>query len=340
MASRLKRIGSVIAPLVVAAAFHAAAAQEASDPFFERTETLAKAYGSEMVGIRLAALSTFADPPEDLLEEMEKTLTRDLPRFAGSLERADAGLLAELEAALAEVLTAPTPEAIARVRDLSRQARDLLVPVESRHQPAFMAALMTKLLLADDGVAEAYEDAAEGDIWEYPNGWAALQRVKEMWEELRPTASENVRFEIDDMLAFLDGLFPSAMPPDEFRGDPEEAEAPAHRIVGFLEEAAGADLYPARDLSRLAGLTHRLVEDGCAAYGEGQARLGFERVTAANFYYREHLRRLVDLFAPELHERATELFGQLAAASEPETVGTLCEELQQTLAEAQAALGD
>jgi hypothetical protein len=324
----------------MAALLHGAVAQYANNPFFEHTKPLAFAYGAEMIGIRLAALTAIGDPPEDFLEETEKTLTRDLPRFMGSLEAQDASLAQQLEAALGEVLETQDEDAIERARDLSQQAQDLLVPAELQRDPAFVGALMAKLLLADDGVAEGYEDAAEGDIWEYPNGWAALQRVKEMWEEVRPTAPEEIQFEIDDMLQFIDELYPSPVPPDEFRGDPEEAEAPAHRIVGFLEETTDAFLYPGRDLGQLAGLTHRLVQGGCEAYEGGQARIGVERVTAANFYYREYLRRLVDLLAPELHENATNLFGQLLAEdAEPEAATAQCQELLETLGEAQEMLG-
>lgn len=347
--SRLKAVKRSVVTLAITTvvlSLHQASAQYTNDPFYEHTELLAFAHGTEMIGIRLAALTAIDDPDEKFVEEIEEGLEEDLLRFAGSLEAQDSALK-ELEAALEEVLQAVgdgdgagLEAAVQRAQDLTRQAQSLLVPAELLESPSFVAALMATLLLADDGVAEGYEDAAEGDIWEYPVGWAALQRVRELWEGLSPAASETVQFEVEDMFQFLDGLYPSATPPEAFGGDPEEAEAPAHRIVQFLEEVTDADLYPGRDLGRLAKLTRNLVQGGCAAYAGGQERIGLERTVAANFYYREHLRRLMDLLAPELHEDATDLFSELLAAdSELGAASAQCQELLGTLDEARSILG-
>jgi hypothetical protein len=321
-------------------------AQFAENPFFEHTEHLSFAYGTEMITIRLRALAAIDEPDEEFVEEVGEALEEDLPRFVGSLEAQDPELAQQLKAALEEVIEA-AEEGIEfaglaqHAQDLAGQAYRLLVPLEVQERSAFRAALMTKLLLAQSGVAEGYEEAAEGEIWEYPGGWAALQRVKELWEELKPMASEVQAFEVEDMLRMLGNLFPSPLPPDDIeRGNPEEAEAPAHRIVGFLEEITDAALYPDRNRGELFVLTRNLVEAGCSAYGENQAHIGRERIVAANFYYADHLGGMVELLAPEVHAEVTQRMSVLVEGSlETQQLRDQCQEIPEQLEQAQHLLG-
>lgn len=346
MSSILRSWAVTLLGFWVAFGMQSAQAQFTEDPFFEHTELLSFAYGTEMISIRLSALAAIDEPDEEFIEEVEEALEEDLPRFVGSLEAQDPELAQQLEAALEEVINAAEAgaelaELVQRAQDLTRQAQTLLVPLEVLDNPSFRAALMTKLLLAEGGVAEGYEEAAEGEIWEYPGGWAALQRVKDLWEGLRPLATETQVFEVEDMLRTLNELFPSPLPPDDIeRGDPEEAEAPSHRIVGFLEEITSASLYPDRNRGELFALTRSLVEAGCTAYGENQAHIGRERIVAANFYYEDYLGGMVELLAPEVHAEVTERMNVLVEGTlETQQLRDQCKEIPEQLEQAQRLLG-
>lgn len=301
-------------------------------PVFEHPVELGQVYGLERMGVRMGALLAFDDPPADLVEEAEKMLARDLPLFMGSLSMADPETAAALAAAVDELLSTARAggdlEApAAAVAELADTARAALVPDDLRASAPFRAALLAKLVLDDDGVAEAYEDAAGGDEWEYPAGWSALQRVKVLWEDLRPLADDNAAFEIDDMLKELDALLPQAAPPERFVGDPEEPEAYAHRLVGFVEVVADAGLYPSRDLGRAAGLVIDLATEGCAAYGDGEPALGRERASLAQFHYAEVLRRPLGMLAAEEHAIATDALAVLRGEPDQAAAEAACDDL-------------
>lgn len=301
-------------------------------PFFEHPVELGQVYGLERMGVRMGALLAFDEPPDDLVEEAEKMLARDLPLFMGSLGTTDPETASALAAAVDELLMTASvggelEAPAAAVAQLAATARAALVPDDLVQSAPFRAALLTKLVLADDGVAEAYEDAAEGDEWEYPAGWSALQRVKVLWEDLRPLADETAAFEIDDMLAELDALLPQAAPPERFVGDPEEPEAYAHRLIGFVEQVADADLYPSRDLGRAAGLVIDLATAGCDAYGAGEAGLGRERASLAQFHYAEVLRRPLGMLAADEHGIATDAFAVLRGKPDEAAAAAACDDL-------------
>ena len=62
-----------------------------------------------------------------------------------------------------------------------------------------------------------------------------------------------------EMLAILDTVIPQPQPPEDItRGNPEEAEAPAQRLVGIIEEVVDANLYAGREPGTLAA---RLAEE-------------------------------------------------------------------------------
>ncbi|MBO8140616.1 MAG: hypothetical protein H0Z37_00375 [Firmicutes bacterium] len=313
-------------------------AQYAHNPFFDHTVELWHTYAIEIMNVRLAALAAFDDVPEELLEEAEDLVEEDLPRFKGSLAASDAPLAHALEEALEEVIeVAETDdsdalkEAIARARELTWRADAALVPGEMAARPEFVAAVVAKLVLNDDGVAEAYEDAVEEELWEYPNGWAALQRVRELWQQLRPLASTEQAFEIEDALQRLAELFPSPVPPDLEGADPEAGEDPGRQLVSTLEVVANAYLYPERELGRVADVVTSAVRKAQAAYEAGQVDLAWERVMLADFYYHENLRRLFELIVPDVHGRISEALESLLEGFEEAEADT--EEFDGLLAE-------
>lgn len=285
-----------------------AQAQYAADPFFEEAMRQSRAYGLEMTRLRLALVEAVEAPlHEDLVEQVEKMLERDATRYLGSLRAADAELASALVGALEEV-TERAEEgehdaaAVGEARRLLGQAEAALFGGSTRTSPDFIAAVMADLILADDGVAEAYEDAVEeGEVWEYSNGWAALQRTEELWLDLSLFATAQQRADVEEMLAQLAELYPSPIPPAEMSANPEEAEAPAQRLVGLLEEVSNAALYSGRDLPLLAGHLAALSAEACELYGAGEDELAVEYVNAVRDPYRKSLRRLLDLLDPELH---------------------------------------
>lgn len=323
-----------------------AQAQFAANPFQEHPQALSFAFATELAEIRLDALAALEDLEGAFLEEVEEGLEEDLRRFAGSLEAQDPELAERLEAALADVLAAAEAgsgleEALNEARDVLRQAQRLLVPDDLRESPPFVAALMSQLLLDEGGVAEGYEEAVEGEVWEYPVGFAALERVKELWGELVSLASETQRFEIEDMLGAFDALYQAPLPPEGIENsDPEEGEAAAHRIVGFLEELSDAALYPERNLGELISLTSNLAQTGCSAYQDGQAALGLESMVIAGAYYEEDLGDTLNLFTPETHAEIANLFEELSAEGvTAEAAAAPCAALLEQLEQARSLLG-
>jgi hypothetical protein len=313
----------------------------ASEPIYEHSVLVAEAFGLERLAARASALAAFDEPPEGLLEQAQKMRTRDMPLFFDRLQES-APDTAETLAAAVEAALAPdgAGEAAAKGESLLaavEDAREVLFPEAVRETAEFQVALMAKLLLADDGVGESYEDAAEGDTWEYPTGWAALQRVHVLWEDLPRRGEAEAAAEVDLMLEYLDALLPEAEPPAQFVGDPEEPEAYSHRLVGFLEVIADADLYPGRDLPRMAAMVEEIAMQGCGSDIEGP-HSGVQLVSVANFYYRETLRRPLSILAADAHEQAGEAFAGLRDWPDGE-VEALCGQLLAALAEGRAAFG-
>src|SRR5690606_40058236 len=89
--------------------------------------------------------------------------------------------------------------------------------------------------------------------------------------------------------------------PTQFIGNPEEAEAPAQRLVGILEVVVDADLYPGRDHAALADHLAGLTTSACTFYADGNDAVGGETIYAVAGLYGDHLGELVNLFDPEVH---------------------------------------
>lgn len=323
----------------------AAYAQFDQNPFFDHTVSLGHAHAAEVIGVRLTALAAYGDVPAELVEQTSKVLTREYPRLAGSLQAVAPGLAADLYGALEAVIELgeqgavdSLAPAIARAQQLARAAYAALVPAELAADPAFVGAVMAKLVLANDGVAEGFEEAAEGEVWEYPNGWAALQRVKQLWAQLRPLATDAQAFEIDDAIARLAESFPTVTIPNLDGADPEAGEDPGRQVVSTLEGVVQAFLYPERELGRVGGMVADLVTEGLAAFEAGESGLALERVALAEFHYRENLRRLFDLIMPHVHAQATDAFEALM--SDMDEAGTAAfESLLEALSEGRMMLG-
>lgn len=339
----------ILAVLTIGAFLAVAAAQDVSEPFFDDTLTLSRAYGLEMVAARLRVLEAYSIiEDDDLLEQIEKMQGRDSGRFLGTLEARDADVAARLVAALTEVEDAaedgedPTA-AIAEARGVWTEAYAVLVSEAQRNDPAFKAALMADLLLEDDGVAEALEDALEEEEFlELPNGWSALVRVNQLWSELEPLATDEQKSFADQYLGFMAEIYPSHEVPETLPDNPEEAEAPAQSMVGILESVTGASLYSGRDLGRLSAHLETIVAPACQAFAAGNDAVAMEHIYATRNPYRKQLRRLLDLVAPDVHAVAGGILDAFVGADDapaPENAVTACNELLEALEEATAALG-
>lgn len=326
---------------LVGAALAFAVAQ--SDPFFEDMTLQSHAYGLEMVGLRLTVIAAFDPIPEELEEQVEKLFDRDVPRFLGTLRQLDPlvaeGLVAALEVVEEGAEDGEVSDAdLAEAWDWWGRAYDVLVP-QDRRTPAFWGAVLADLLLADDGVAEALEDALDEELWEYPGGWAALQRVEVLWGELEGSANDEQRSFARQYLDFLQEIYPTAAIPDELPANPEEAEAPAQSLVGVIEATVGASLYTGRDLGRLAGHLVEIVAPACELYAAGDDELAVEAAYTARNHYRKHLRRLLDLIAPEVHATAGGILDALVSDEPPTDRAGACIELRDALIEARSSLG-
>jgi len=309
-------LGSVCLP---ASAF----AQYTNDPFYDHTVQLSQAHGLESIGLRLDLAAAFTAPYDgELVETIEGMTGTPLARFNGTLAESNPELAQALAAALHEVSEAvedgvDATAAIAEARELLEQAYSAVISVTLRDDPAFNGGIIINLLLAEEGVAEGLEEAVENnEPWEYPNGYVALQRVKALWQEIKGTATEERLGDGQEMLDLLDTLYPQAEPPTSLAGlNPEEAEGPAQRLGGIVEEVVNADLYPGRDLPRLVTHLAEVTAAACAVYPE-QAEVAAETIYAVYDLYAAHVEQVAGMFAPEVQDEASELFEQLIAAGD------------------------
>jgi hypothetical protein len=313
----------------------------AAPVFLERADELRLLWASELLGIRLQALAL--EPDE---EQAEKALHSDLPLFAGSLEAEDPALLGELEEALEGLEELVEARDTARLEALSRQAQGLLERARRRlvpqGDPTLQAALIAQLVLLDDGVAESYEDAARGEEGAYQVGWLALQRVRALWQGLRPALAGRAADEVarvEEGLDTLGRLFSSPTPPARFQ-DPEDGEQAALDISFALAAATGAELLP-QELPEMLALVERQASQACQAYPQGRGRLALERVAAARLYYQTYLGDTLQTLAPELSQRLNPLLEGLSGAiraGEAARVGADCKALTEALAQARDTL--
>ncbi len=321
-ARRRRTAISAAAVALTSALASPASAQYTNEPFFEWTVEQSQAIGFELALQRLRILDVVRQPYTiDFPEIVESLALSDFERFGGTLVAIDFDLaqytlnrVIGVAEAVEEggVVDGPAGPVDANslvpvARELLLEAYDLVVPPELRADPAFQAGIMAQLLLGEGGVAEGLEEAFI-ERWEYANGWSATQRVKAMWAELSDSATPEQRADVDEMLALIDEIYPSPVPPDSFAGyDPEEAETPAQRIVGVLEQVVDSALYSGRDQLRLLRHLADLTGSACEAYDAGDVRGGQVTIYAVADHYAGEttgLGSLIALFAPEVHDNA------------------------------------
>jgi hypothetical protein len=323
------RLFSTVAVGAVTAAIAAAppaSAQYTNDPFFTSTVQLSNAIGLELALQRLFIVEAVEDPDDEFAEVVENLTGPDFQRFGGTLRQLDAELAEELFEILDEIAEEVEEgeldealEMVPEARAMLNRAYDLVVPPEVRDDPAFKGAVMAQLLLGEGGVAEGLEEAFEEE-WEFANGWGATQRIKVLWEDLRGLADEQQQADVDETIAAFDAIYPSPQPPESLAGiDPEEAETPAQRMLGFLEVIVDAQLYSGRDQLRLIGHLIEIAGPGCAYFADGEDALGREVMYAVFDHYAGEttgLGDLIGLFSPDIHEEAMEAFETLVVVEE------------------------
>jgi len=332
--TRRRLFGSAAVGAIVAATAAAplAFAQYANDPFFDDTVQLSQAIGIELALQRLFIVEAIDPPFDDEFAEVVENLTGpDFQRFGGTLAAMDEDFAEELYEVLDEFAEGveegeldEVEELLPVARDMLNQAYDMVVPAAVRDNPAFKGAVMAQLLLGEGGVAEGLEEAFEEE-WEFANGWAATQRIKVLWADIASLATPEQAADIEESIAAFDAIYPSPEPPESLAGvDPEEAETPAQRMLGFLEVVVDAQLYSGRDPARLIGHLVEIAGPGCAHYEAGDNEIGREVMYAVFDHYAGEttgLGDLIGLFAPEVHEEAMEAFEELVVVEEEEEEG-------------------
>ena len=329
-------------------------AQYANDPFFESTLRLSHVYGLEMVAQRLRITEAFPPPiNEPLGLQLSRMAGKNLDRFHGTLSVRNPALAADLQAALQDVMSAvrggnDTSVQIAKARALLSEAYDLLIDPALQATPVFTGAVLANMLLANDGVAEAYEDAIH-ELWGFPNGWGSLQRIRGLWAVIEPLATDARRNDARAMIAEMEKLYGSPQPPDPFnKGKAEDAEGFAHLMVSIIEEVVDANLYTGRDVPRLATHLSAVVGVSCDAYAAGNDALGIEGIYAVLDHYRVNIAGALDLIAPEVRRQGSRLFPRLVETEWDFKVevddrslsnAQACLELKAMFLEARSALG-
>src|SRR5690606_8944202 len=238
-----KRLTVLGAVLGLALLVSTAAAQYSRAPFFEQTLVQSQGYGLQLSLQRLDALELAAEEGEALDDdfmEIVEGFEEDLPRFVGTLRARDAALAGELEEAIEALEDAAASgsglaAAIDEARDLLNQAYDVVIPADVRADPVFIAGVIVNLSLGEGGVGEGYEEAIEGELGEFTMGYAATQRVSDLWSEIAGGADEQQRADVEEMLEFIRTLYPEPIIEEAIVGNPEEAEAPVQRTLGVLE---------------------------------------------------------------------------------------------------------
>jgi len=335
------------------------AMEHANSPFFENLLYHNQVYGIEMVGQRLKMAEAFRPPvPKDLVPQLQRMERRDFARFRGTLAQRQPALEGNLAAALRAVMAAveagkPVTAEVAKARALLDEAAKIVVDQKMKDAPANKAAVLANLLVANDGVAEAFEDSIR-EIWGFPNGWAAVRRVEVLWAELTPLARPEQRDEAAGILDLLKtSFYPRPEPKIPFpKEEAEDVEALAHQLLSIIEAVTDSTLYMGRDFAKLSTYLAEVTTLACQAYARGQDLIGAEGIHAVLDPYRVNLAGALDLIAPELRKQATLVFPRLVEVeydfyegfenvppdTRPLSNAQLCGELVTVFTEAQKVL--
>lgn len=302
------------------------------EPFHENPALHSHNYAINAMEIRLYVLGNVVVDDEEVYEEAVEGLEDSLIAIAGTLNAADANLytsladvIEQLEDAVEE--GADLSDLVTEARFLVDAARAAILDPAINDDPVALGALLARLMLADGGVAEGWEEIFEDELAEFVIGWAALQHSYELWAHLEPYANENQAFEVRDSLDFMaEELFPSFLPPEGWHlMDAEAGEAPAHRIVSYLEAITDATLYPQRDLATLVVLIDDLAVSACEIYAGGDSLLGEEVLAQSYYFYDENLPRMLNLFDPDLQEAIQADFEAVADTGSADECASLLE---------------
>lgn len=312
------------------------------DPFFEDTARHSHNWALVSLDVGLYVFENVETDDMDIYDEAVELMEDALRAIQAKLHDADAGLHADLDDVIEDLEDAVDDgddfsDLVPEARVLVDRVKELLADPGLDDDPVALGALLSRLLLAEGGVAEGWEELFDDDIGEYVVGWAALQFVWPVWEKLEVFATENQAFEVRDSLDYIGNeLLASYVPREDWRMFDEEAgEAAAHRIVSYLETIADATLFPDRDLGAVAGLAERLAVQACDAYAAGDDLLGGETAVQGYYFFDEHLRKMIDLFDPELMPVIRSDYKELRKSGSAE----LCSRLTENMGTARALLG-
>src|SRR5699024_5395601 len=225
--------------------------------------------------------------------------------------------------------------AVQRAQDDLTQARKALIPEAVAADPALRAALIAKLANAEYGVAEAYEDAAEGEVGAYPQARLLLHRINGLWAQLQPDlpgAAEEVGRALDELHA----LMPGADLPATFQ-DPEDAEGAALDIVFALEGALGRPVL-IRGFAPALQLLSQQTTAACTAAGQGQQQLALENALAAQMNYQAHLASTLSTLAPEVDAELNSAWDTLGRGDDGND-DDVCQSLQDAIKRAGNVFG-
>jgi len=340
----VRRLSTLFVSLAAVLFLGAGIAQYDIRPFEDDPLSIQAAFGSELAVARLEAAQALIDEGADAddVEEAVEDLDLELVRFAAALAGENDALLEEAREAFTAVEESDySGEAIQEALTVAREVRDT-VSTPRLEDPAVAGAVLSLMLISENGAAEGWEEAAEGEIAAFTVAWALMPRAWEIWDGIKPLANENQVFEIEDQLGELHALFEGPLPPDMAGADPEEGEGAAVHITGFLEDVTGAWLFPDRDLGGLLGNTRDVATEGCAAYGAGDTLRGDARMAWVYFAFDEYLEGTLGLFAPEATEEIDELLGELVPRSADlgdAQAAEACESLVEALTTAGAPFG-
>lgn len=312
------------------------------NPFFEDTARHSHNWASVSLDTGLYVFENVETDDMDIYEEAVELMEDALRAVQARLAAADAELFEDLDDVIEDLEDAVEDGEdfsglVTEARVLVDEARRVLADPGLDDDPVALGALLSRLLLAEGGVSEGWEELFDDDIGEYVVGWAALQFVWPLWEKMEVFATENQAFEVRDSLEYIsEELLADYVPREDWRMFDEEAgEAAAHRIVSYLETIADATLFPDRDLGAVAGLTEDLAVRACEAYAAGDALLGGEIAVQGYYFFDEHLRKMIDLFDPELMPVIRSDFKAVRKSGDAE----LCERLTGNLGTARSLLG-
>ena len=223
--------------------------------------------------------------------------------YAASLHRQDPILARQLHEAVS---------AGALPRALADAALAALAP--KADPAALQAAVAARLLLAETGLAERYENIAEGEDEAGGDGYAfaraALARAAAIVATFAPRLPPAERGDAERLLERLTALLPEN-PAERPAAPPEAAETLAQGLVALLERAVNADLYIDRDLDGALSTVQRLADSGCEA---ADAALGAETLAIAARYHGEALSDPLALLAPSAQAQADAGYAALADA--------------------------